>query len=245
MAELNELRIRLEGALETVEAAAATMTVATEALEQGIVAELVDAMTQSESPETRNALAATERLSEREPSLIRALRKFSATRETLRARVLSLGPTVGLGSMSFESIVTTLAKFPVLYSGVAIPWRSFGFGAALLVASSVFSLLHPVLLVAPISVMIVGTTVVARSPRLVVTAGHIRIGSTTLYAPDIDAVSIRRTIVRLKRGFGASGAEAHTLSFHLRGRGLVEIELLHMPPQFVAALERVVKVERT
>ncbi len=234
MAELNELRIRLEGALELVESATAGMCVATEALQQGIASEVVAAMTESASEETKQALAALEHLSQQEPSLVPVLQKFNAAREALRARVLLRGAELGLTSMSVESVVAVLARYPVLYEGVAVRWRPFALGAMPILLSVALGWLNPILFIVPTVAALIVLTIIVSALRLVVTQGHVRVGGTVIAVADMESLLIAGTL----------DAPREILRFRLRGGSSIEVGLNQLPPDFISALERVVKVER-
>lgn len=236
MAELDELRVRLEGALEIVEAATASLVVATEALEEGVVSELAEAMITSDSAETRDAVKSIERLAEQAPALTLVLKRFHDARGALLARALVRGQQLGLHSMSAESVIDVLARYPVLFEGLALQRLPFVAVGALMAALTAFAVaFHPGFLVLPLGLLLACAALVWRSPRLVVTRGHVRMGAAVVAVRDIESVLVA----------SAMGPDRSIVRFRLRGGSTFDAEMPALPKRFVRALEQVTTVEHS
>jgi hypothetical protein len=239
LAELSELRVRLEGALETVERATADMRAAAQEVRAGRTARLVAAMTQSESVTTQQAFETVQRLASQEPALAPIRERFIVAREAMRAATLARGAELGLPAVHPERVVAMLADAPVLFEGRAIPVlsgaKALPFVATSFVVAAGLALVHPLLVAFPIFVATVVGARVAQAPRLVVTQVHLRLGATVIAVRDIGSVLVAKVL----------GPNRSIVRVRLRAGETIEVDVPALPSGFVRALEQVTKVEHS
>ena len=207
MAELSELRTRLEGALERVERMTDSLERAVRHANAGKTAGLTRVLEARGDDAMARALASVEKLAAHEPALTAALQRFHRAEERVRAALLAQTATLGVYEGHPLELARLLEREQPLYRGRAVGWREVGFFSLVGVYGSLrlsfgrygdghgYSYWW-----VPFVALAVGLLVRLRGPRLVVTPGFVRLGKEVLRVADVKVLRIARTV----RGFGRS-----------------------------------------
>jgi hypothetical protein len=123
VAELSELRTRLEGSLERVERMTDSLERAVSHANAGKTAGLARVLQARGDDAMTRALTSVAKLAAEEPALAQVLARFHRAEERVRAALLAQTATLGVYEGQSLELVRLLARERPLYSGRAIGWR--------------------------------------------------------------------------------------------------------------------------
>lgn len=241
MAELSELRTRLEGSLERVERMTESLERAVAHASSGKTAGLTRVLEARADDAMTRALTAVEKLAATEPVLAPVLERFRRAEERVRAALLAQTATLGVYEGDSLELARLLKRERPLYSGHAVGWGE----VVLLVLFAAFVSLRLSFLRhgaegvytlwwVPLVAVAGGVAWRLRGPKLVVTPGFVRLGAEVLRVADVK----RLRITRVAEGFGRNRRHVYEFSAESptgRSRGL-ELRAATVPDGFVQAL---------
>lgn len=236
MADLSNARVRLEGALEDIEAATDALEQAARQLEQGRTDGVALALRLRDEPRTSQGRAALERLVSEEPALDDVLRRFVSARQSFLTKLNERASELGLGGESAATTVEALVQDPVVYEARVVPWGGLlvlgVFGTVMLVlgASQRGAGLALIVIAALAAWMFFS------SPRVVVTRRRICVGPQVVTWTDVRSLVVARVERRTMKG----GRSVHfELTFDCGPAGERNFRLLAFPPGLRSALTQV------
>lgn len=244
MAELSELRTRLEGALDRVERMTDSLERAVSHANAGKTGGLTRVLEARRDEAMARALSAVEKLAASEPMLAPVLARFRRADEKVRAALLAQTATLGVYEGDPLELARLLERERPIYKGHAVGWRSVWLGGLLgLYGSLRLTLSHHTsgegyaYWWVPLLALGVGLVWRKLGPKLVVTPGFVRIGKEVLRVADIRILRITHTV----KGFGRS--RRHVYEFSAESpQGLsttLELRPSSVPDDFVMALRTV------
>lgn len=212
VAELMELRTRLEGSLERVERMTDSLERAAARVAAGQTGGVSRLLLVREEAAMNDALASVEKMASREAELQPWLERFSRAEAQLRSALLKRTAEIGVYEGQSLELARLLERETVLYRGSVFAWRQVAFLIAL-ASFIVFRLTYRphgyvnTFWVWLVPVMVASSGILWRifGPRLVVTPGFVRIGKEVLRVVDVKTLRITRKM----EGRGRSRARVH------------------------------------
>ena len=229
-----ELRRRLEGAWETLEAATVAFETAAKSLAREQPEGVAHAMALRDSEAVQRARDAVLRYADGEPALEALVLRYRTSRAELLERLHARTAELGIDEPSYVALASALEREPVLCAGRAVSWwplAAFTVVAAGLVGVS-FGQKGAVL-----ALLVAGGLVAASllsSLKLRVNARAFAIGAQVFKISEVTGVQVKRVERRTSRG-------GRTFEFDVvieRATHVDTVRLPMVPDGFTAALVR-------
>lgn len=227
------LRVRLEGACETLLSTTQTFERAARSLSRGQTDDVARAVALRDAEETRRARDAVERLAGEEPELNTLLERYRSARGAFVEALQSRAHELGLEGPANRELVEALER-DVLWEGRAVNWPATALFACIGVFIGFASLFrHPEFwFLGPVCAFAVVLANVFTAPKLRVTRKTVVVGNQSFRLDEVRGCRVVRVEHRTSKGHRTDTF----IEFELEQQRVERIKVPFVPDGFSAAM---------